>query len=96
MCVICICACVCAKSLQWCLTLCNPMDCNLPDSSIHAILQARILQWIAMSSSRKSFVARDRSHVSMSSALAGRFFTTNTTWEAWIPQYVINNNHTLP
>ena len=72
------------------------MDCNLPGSSIHAILQARILEWIAMSYSRESFVARDRTYVSMSTALAGSFFTINTTWEAWIPQYIINNNHTLP
>ena len=88
--------CVHAKLLQLCLILCNTMDCNLPGSSIHAILQARILEWIAMSYSRESFVARDRTYVSMSTALAGSFFTINTTWEAWIPQYIINNNHTLP
>ena len=39
----------CAKS---CLTLCNPMDCNLPGSSVHGIFQARILEWVAISSSR--------------------------------------------
>ena len=33
-----------AKSLQLCLTLCDPMDCSLPDSSVHGILQARILE----------------------------------------------------
>ena len=33
-------------------TLCNPMDCNLPDSSVHGILQARILQWVTLSFSR--------------------------------------------
>ena len=37
-----------AKSLQSCLTLCDPMDCNPPGSSVHAILQARILEWVAM------------------------------------------------
>ena len=37
-----------AKSLQSCLTLCNPMDCSLPGSSAHGILQARILEWAAM------------------------------------------------
>ena len=36
-----------AKSLQSCLTLCNPMDYNLPGSSVHGILQARILEWVA-------------------------------------------------
>ena len=42
--------CVCAKSLQSCLTLCNPMDCSLPGSSVYGILQARILEWVAMAS----------------------------------------------
>ena len=39
--------CMCAKSLSACLTLCDPMDCNLPGSSIHGILQGRILEWVA-------------------------------------------------
>ena len=38
----------CTKSLQSCPTLCDPMDCNLPGSSVHGILQARILEWVAM------------------------------------------------
>ena len=38
-----------AKSLQLCLTLCDPMDCGSPDSSVHGILQARILEWVAIS-----------------------------------------------
>ena len=38
-----------AKSLQWCLTLCDPMDCSLPSFSIHGILQARPLEWVAIS-----------------------------------------------
>ena len=42
----------CAKSLQSCLTLCDSMDCSPPGSSLHGILQARILEWIAMASSR--------------------------------------------
>ena len=37
---------------QRCPTLCNPMDCSLPGSSVYGILQARILEWVAMSSSR--------------------------------------------
>ena len=45
---------VCAKSLQLCLTLCDPKDCSLPGSSVHGILQARILEWAAISSSRGS------------------------------------------
>ena len=39
------------KSLQQCLTLCNPMNCSPPGFSVHGILQARILEWVAMSSS---------------------------------------------
>ena len=45
---------VCAKSLQSCLTLCDPLDCSPPVSSVHGILQARILEWVAMPSSRGS------------------------------------------
>ena len=37
---------------QSCLTLCNPMDCSLPGSSVHGILQARLLEWVAISFSR--------------------------------------------
>ena len=39
---------------QSCPTLCNPMDCSPPGSSVHGILQARILEWVAISSSRRS------------------------------------------
>ena len=38
-----------AKSLQSCPTLCDPMDCSLPGFSIHGILQARTLEWVAIS-----------------------------------------------
>ena len=41
-------SCVCAQSLQSCSTLCNPMDCSPPDSSVHGILWARRLEWAAM------------------------------------------------
>jgi len=47
-------ACMHAQWPQSCLTLCNPMDCNLPGSSVHGILQARILEWAAISFSRGS------------------------------------------
>ena len=47
---------VCAKSLQSCLTLCNRVDCSPPGSSVHGILQARILEWVAISSSRGIFL----------------------------------------
>ena len=42
-------------SLQWSLTLCDPVDCSPPDSSVHGILQTRILEWISMPSSRGVF-----------------------------------------
>ena len=42
-------ACMHAKSLQSCLTLCDPMDSSPPGSSVHGILQARILEWVAIS-----------------------------------------------
>ena len=45
-------ACMPCKSLQLCLTLCDPMDCSLPGSSVHGVLQARILEWVARPSSR--------------------------------------------
>ena len=57
-------ACMCAKSLQLCLTLCSPLDCSPPGSSVHGILQARILEWVAMPSSRGSSRPRDRTCVS--------------------------------
>ena len=43
---------VCVLVTQSCPTLCDPMDCSLPGSSVHQILQARILEWVAISSSR--------------------------------------------
>ena len=44
---------------QLCLTLCDPMDCSPPSSSVHGILQARILEWVAIPFSRGSFQPRD-------------------------------------
>ena len=49
---------------QLCLTLWNPMDCRLPGSSDHGILQAKILEWVAMLSSRGSYRPRNQTHVS--------------------------------
>ena len=64
-----------AKSLQLCLILCNPMDCSLPGSSVHGILQARILERVTISSSRGSSPPRDRTLFSCVSGIAGGFFT---------------------
>ena len=49
---------------QSCLTLCNPMDCSPPGSSVHGILQARILEWVAMPSSMGSSQPRDGTSIS--------------------------------
>ena len=54
--------CMHAKLLQSCLTLCNPMICSLPGSSVHGILQATILEWAAMPLSRGSSWPRDQTH----------------------------------
>ena len=51
------CACMHAKSLQSCLTLCDPMDHSLPGSSVHGILQERIPEWVAIFFSRGVFPA---------------------------------------
>ena len=57
---------------QSCPTLCDPMDCSLPGSSVHGILQARMLEWVAISFSRRSSQPRDRTWVS---CIVGRRFT---------------------
>ena len=65
--VCCICYCQpvrCAKSLQSCPTLFDPVDSNPPGSSVHEILQARILEWAAMPSSKESSWPQDQTHVS--------------------------------
>ena len=58
-----------AKLLQLCLNLCSPMECNPPDSSVHGILQARILEWVAMPSSRGPSPPRDEPVSLLSPAL---------------------------
>ena len=69
-----VCVCVCACSVtQLCPTDCNPMDCSLTSSSVHRIFQARILEWVAMPSSRASSQPRDGTHVF---CIAGGCFTT--------------------
>ena len=53
-----------AKSFQTCPTLCDPMDCSPPDSSVHGIFPKRILEWVAVASSKASSRLRDWTHVS--------------------------------
>ena len=59
----------CAKSLQLCLTLCEPMDCSPPGSSVRGILQARILEWVVMPFSRGSSRHRDQTHIAYVSCI---------------------------
>ena len=59
---------------QWPI-LCDPMDCSFPVSSVHGILQARILEWLAISSCRGSSWPRDWTCFSYVSCITGRFFT---------------------
>ena len=58
-----------AKLLQWCPTLRDPMDHSLPGSSVHGILQGRILEWVTMPSSGESSWPRDWAHVSYVSSM---------------------------
>ena len=68
---VCVCVCVCARAklLQSGPTLCNPMDCSPPGSSVHEILQARILEYVALSSFRGPSRPRDWTHISHGPAL---------------------------
>ena len=63
---------------HWRLTLCNPMDCSPPGSSVHGILQARILEWVAIPFSRASSQPRNQTEVS---CIADRFLTSWATRE---------------
>ena len=63
--------CLRAKLLQSCLTFCDPVNCSLPGSSVHGILQARLLEWVAVLSSWGSSRPRDRTCIS---CIAGGFF----------------------
>ena len=73
---------------QSCLTLCDPMDHSPPGSSVHGSLQARMLDWVAISSSRGSSWPRDRAHVS---CLGRRILYHWTIWikrrNPWKPQF---------
>ena len=57
---------------QSCLTLCNLMHCNLPGSSVHGVIQARILEWVAISSAPPGIELDSPA----TPAVAGRLFTT--------------------
>ena len=75
------CVYVCVLVAHLCPTLCDPIDCSLPGSSVHGFLQARILEWVAIPFSRGSTWPRDWTWVS---CIAGRFFTVWATREALV------------
>ena len=70
---------MCAQS---CPTLCDPLDCSLPDLSVCGIIQARILEWVAISSSRGSSWPRDWTHDSCISCIDRQILYHWATWEA--------------
>ena len=64
------------------------MDCSPPGSSVHGILQARILEWVAISYFRGSSQPKDWTCIFVSPALAGKLLTTSATWEADLKGFV--------
>ena len=75
--------CVHAQLLQSCANLYDPKDCSLPDSSVHGIFLGRILEWVAMPSSRGSSLPRDQTCISCVSCITSGFFTTEPLRKCW-------------
>ena len=73
---------VCAELLQSCLILCDPVDCSPPGSSLCGVLQARVLEWVAMPSSRGPAKLGVDPESLMSPTSSGGFLTTSATWKA--------------
>ena len=77
-----LCVCVCARSVaQLCLILYDPMDCSPPGSSVHGILQTRILEWLAISSSRGASWCRDQAPVPWGFCTGRQILHHWVTWE---------------
>ena len=81
-----------AQTLQLYSTLCDPVNCHPPGSSVHRILQARVLEWVAMPSSRGSFWPRDGTCVSWGSWIAGTDSSLLSHWES--PSWVCPHSKT--
>ena len=75
-------SCMCDKLLHSYPTLCDPMDCSPLGFSVHGSLQARNLEWVVISSSRRFFRPRNQIHVSCGSCVTGKFFTIEP--QSWI------------
>ena len=87
-----------AHSLQLCPTMYDPMDCGPPGSSVHGILQARILEWVAMPFSRGFSWSRDWTHVFCGFFTGGRFFITEPLGKSsclikWAKCYLWSEEH---
>ena len=86
------CVCVHAKLLQSCPTLCDSADCSPPECSLFGFLQARILKWVAMVSSKGSSWPREQTHNFTSPALVDTFFTMSTTWKPQSWRYISSSD----
>ena len=82
------CICLCSVT-QLCVTLCDPMYYSPPASSVHGIFQARILEWVTISSSKVSSRFRDRISVSCVCYIAGRSLTTEPSGKPCITMALI-------
>ena len=80
----CYCIVLCCDHSCW---LCGPMDFSSPGSSVHGILQARILEWVAISNSRGSSPPRDRTHPSCIFCTGRQILYHWATWEALKPSH---------
>ena len=74
--------CFCCRVAKSCPTLCNPVDCCMPGSSVHGISQARILVWVAISFFRGSSQIRDQTWVSCDSCIGRWILYHWANWEA--------------
>ena len=73
-----------AKSLQSCPTLCDPMDCSLPGSSVYLIFQARVPEWAAITFSRGSSQPRDQTQV---------FYIADRSFTIWATRKISLHNY---
>ena len=79
---LCVCACVYVRS---CPTLCSTVDYSPPGSSVHEMFQARILEWVTISFSRRSSQPRDQTQISCAPSMCRWIPCHYTTWEALSP-----------
>ena len=85
----------CAKSLWVCQTLCDSMECSPAGSSVHGILQARILECIVMGCQGDLPLPRGGTCLSYVACLTGVFFTTSGTWKPLFVVYIYVNSNLL-